>query len=235
VEINKVQYRLMFQDQTEKSYELHLHADSLAPIGWTPNKPPEWAALDHHKCSNCPLNSAEHAYCPASLSLAPLVESSNDMDLLDTVKLVVRTNDRAVAVSATVQKALGSFIGLLMATSDCPRAAPFRPLARFHLPLATEEETVYRAVTSYAMAQFILRQEGMESSADLEGLYDIYRELEVVNTALASRLKTAGLEGAISKSLMEWDVFSGMFPIRAEDIIKHMRPLFTAYLGDLTK
>lgn len=230
MDISKIQYRLVFQDRAEKSFELHLHTESLAQIGWAPANPPKWAALDNHKCSNCPLNSKEHAFCPAALSIAPLVEGSNDMDLLDTVKLVVRTADRTVAVSATVQKALGSFIGLLMATSDCPQASHFRPLARFHLPLATEAETVYRAVTSYVMAQFIRQQEGLEAADSLDGLYDIYGELEIVNAALATRLKMADLEGTIAKSLMEWDVFSGMFPIRADDILTQMRPLFSAYL-----
>lgn len=152
--------------------------------------------------------------------------------MLDTVKLVVKTSDRAVVVSATVQKALGSFIGLLMATSDCPPASYFRPVARFHLPLANEAETVYRAVTAYAMAQFVRRQAGKEGAADLEGLFEIYKNLETVNNGLSTRLKTAGLDGAISKSLMEWDVFSGMFPMRAEEVMEKMRPLFSAYLND---
>ncbi len=229
MEISKVQYRLIFQDRSEENFELHLHTHSLAIIGWAPSHPPEWAALDNHKCSNCPLSSNEKAYCPAALNLAPLVEKTNKMDLLDTVKLIVKTSDRTVTVSATVQKALGSFIGLLMATSDCPRAAFFRPLARFHLPLATEAETIYRAVTSYVMAQFMRQQEELESS-DLEGLYDIYSQLEIVNAALVTRLKMAGQDGTITKSLMEWDVFSGMFLIRADDVLKQMRPLFSAYL-----
>lgn len=230
MEIHKVQYKLIFADGTEKLLELHLRADTLTPVAWAPANPPGWAALDNHKCSNCPLNSEKHAYCPAALSLARLIEDFDELDLLDTVKLVVKTANRAVVVSATVQKALGSFIGLLMATSDCPRAAYFRPLARFHLPLATEAETIYRAITSYAMAQFVRRQEGEEGEASLDGLFDIYADLEIVNTALSARLRTAGHDGAVAKSLMEWDVFSGMFPMRVEEVMEKMRPLFSAYL-----
>lgn len=232
MDITKVQYKLIFTDGAEKVLELRLRTDNLTPIAWVPAKPPEWAALENHKCSNCPLKPEKHAYCPASLNLVKLVEECNELDLLDTVKLVVKTSDRAVVVSATVQKALGSFIGLLMATSDCPPASYFRPVARFHLPLANEAETVYRAVTAYAMAQFVRRQAGKEGAADLEGLFEIYKNLETVNNGLSTRLKTAGLDGAISKSLMEWDVFSGMFPMRAEEVMEKMRPLFSAYLND---
>lgn len=230
MEISKVQYKLVFADKTEKVLELHLRSDNLTPVAWLPAKPPEWAALDNHKCSHCPLNSEKHAYCPAALNLAKLVEECNDMDLLDTVKLVVKTADRVVVVSATVQKALGSFIGLLMATSDCPPASYFRPMARFHLPLATEAETIFRAVTLYATAQLLRREEGKEVAADLNGLFDIYADLEIVNTGISARLKSAGLDGAIAKSLMEWDVFSGMFSMRAEEVMDKMRPLFSAYL-----
>lgn len=230
MEISQVQYKLIFADKTEKVLDLHLRTDNLTPVAWVPAKPPEWVALDNHKCSHCPLNSDKHAYCPAALNLSKLVEECNDMDLLDSVKLVVKTADRVVVVSATVQKALSSFIGLLMATSDCPPASYFRPMARFHLPLATEAETIFRAVTLYATAQLLRREEGKEVAADLNGLFDIYADLEIVNTGISTRLKTAGLDGAIAKSLMEWDVFSGMFPMRAEEVMDKMRPLFSAYL-----
>ena len=230
MDISKVQYKLIFTGASEKVLDLHLRSDSLTPVAWLPAKPPEWAALDNHKCSHCPLSSDQHAFCPAALNLAKLVEECNELDLLDTVKLVVKTADRVVVVSATVQKSLGSFIGLLMATSDCPPAAFFRPTARFHLPLATEAETIFRAVATYASAQLLRREQGKEAAADLEGLYKIYADLEIVNTGISARLKTAGLDGTIAKSLMEWDVFSGMFAMRAEEVMDKMRPLFSAYL-----
>lgn len=230
MEISKVQYKLVFADKTEKVLELHLRTDNLTPVAWVPSKPPEWAALENHKCAHCPLDSHKHVYCPAALNLAKLVDECNDMDLLDTVKLVVKTADRVVVVSATVQKALGSFIGLLMASSDCPPASYFRPVARFHLPLANEAETIFRAVSAFAMGQFVRRQAGKEGATSLDGLFEIYADLEIVNAGLSARLKTADLDGAIAKSLMEWDVFSGMFPLRAEEVMEKMRPLFSAYL-----
>lgn len=232
MEINKVQYKLVFTDESEKVLELHLRTDNLTSVAWAPTKPPEWAALDNHKCSHCPLNSDKHAYCPAALNLAKLVDECNDMDLLDTVKLVVKTSDRVVVVSATVQKALGSFIGLLMASSGCPPTSYFRPVARFHLPLANEAETIFRAVSTYAAAQLLLREQGKEAASDLSGLFDIYASLEIVNTGISARLKTAGKDGAVARSLMEWDVFSGMFPMRAEEVMDKMRPLFSAYLSE---
>lgn len=232
MDINKIGYRLCFSDGGEKRFELHLRGDTQTPVGWVPQQPPDWAALEYHKCSNCPLPAAGHAWCPAALNLARLVDGHNDLDLLDSIRLVVTTADRTVTVSATVQKALGSFIGLLLASSDCPHAAHFRPLARFHLPLATEAETIYRVVTAFAMAQFMRRQAGLDGAVDLDGLVRLYGDLETVNTALAARLKAAGQDGSVARSLMEWDVFAGMFPMRAAEVMESMRPLFSAYLSD---
>ena len=57
-----------------------------------------------------------------------------------------------------------------MATSGCPHMDFFKPMARFHLPLANAEETVYRATSMYLLAQYFLQREGKEADMELEGL-----------------------------------------------------------------
>ncbi len=54
----------------------------------------------------------------------------------------------------------------------------------------------------------------------------------MITTGLSARLKAAGQDGTIARSLVEWNVFSGMFPMRAEAVVKKMRPLFSASLSD---
>lgn len=232
MDINSIQYRLVFDDGRERDFELHFRGDSLIPVGWVPARPPQWTALSFHQCTNCPLNAEKVSYCPAALSLAKLVEQTQDLDLLDSVKLKVATAGRVVTVTTTVQKAIGSFIGLLMATSDCPHAAFFRPVACFHLPLASETETMYRAVSSFLLAQYFCAQNGQEAKFDLQGLVDIYQQMETVNTTLAGRLKASGEAGVAAKCMMEWDVVSGMFPLRVKERLKELRPLFSSYLSD---
>ncbi len=232
MKINKINYRLTFADGAERQFELHLRADSLVPVGWVPSKPPQWAALQNHQCKNCPLSSDKSPYCPAALNLAKLAEQSRDLDMLDSVTLKVLMSGRVVALSTTVQKAIGSFIGLLLATSDCPHAAFFRPLARFHMPLASEAETMYRAASSYLLAQTFRQESGQEARFDLEGVVEIYQNLEIVNTALVSRLKASGEGELLAQCMMEWGMLSGMFPLRLDGLLKELRPLFSAYLPD---
>ena len=43
-------------------------------------------------------------------------------------------------------------------------------MARFHLPLASSAETIYRSVSMYFMAQYFLAKEGKEPDLELEGI-----------------------------------------------------------------
>ena len=50
--------------------------------------------------------------------------------------------------------AIRSLIGLIMALSGCPHMEFFKPLARFHLPWASLEETTLRSASIYLLMQF---------------------------------------------------------------------------------
>ncbi|MFC1750424.1 DUF6901 family protein [Pseudomonadota bacterium] len=232
MDITQIQYRLIFVDGTEKKLELHMRSDSLLPLGWVPSRPEKWAALEYHKCLNCPLDPEKTPFCPAALALSKLVEETKGWDLLDTIKLKVTSAGRTVSLNTSIQKALGSFIGLLMATSDCPHASFFRPLARYHYPLASEGETMFRSVTAFLLAQYFREKSGQQAKFDLAGLYEVYKNLEVVNASVAGRLKNGSEKEVVSQCMMEWDVFSGMFPLRVEELLKELRPLFAAYLSE---
>ena len=53
-----------------------------------------------------------------------------------------------------------SLIGIYMVTSGCPIMDKLRPMARFHLPFASTEETIYRAISTYLLGQYFLEQKG---------------------------------------------------------------------------
>jgi hypothetical protein len=76
-------------------------------------------------------------------------------------------------------------MGLIMATSGCPSLSYLKPMARFHLPLATAEETVYIATSMYLLAQYFLQKEGHKADLNLEGLLEIYHNIELINQAIA--------------------------------------------------
>ena len=43
-------------------------------------------------------------------------------------------------------------------------------MAQFHLPLANDSETIYRAASMYLLAQYFLKREGRDADLEIEGL-----------------------------------------------------------------
>jgi len=62
--------------------------------------------------------------------------------------------NRAYMHETPLHVALSSLIGLYMATGGCPVMERLKPMARFHLPFADEEETMFRAMSAYLLDHY---------------------------------------------------------------------------------
>jgi hypothetical protein len=98
-------------------------------------------------------------------------------------------------MNTTLQVVAGSLMGIYMVTSGCPILDKMRPMVETHLPLYTPEETVYRAITMYLMAQYFRSRNGFEPWWDLKGLADYYKEVQTVNLSFAERLRSISDKG----------------------------------------
>ncbi len=117
-----------------------------------------------------------------------------------------------------------------MTTSGCPLMDPLKPMVRQHLPFATLTETVLRAVSTYLLAQYLRRSEEKPFEFGLTGLHQIYAEVALVNRDFVRRLREAATEDADINALMGLDCFATMIPLIAEDMLKGIKPYFSAYL-----
>ena len=142
----------------------------------------------------------------------------------------VTTPARRVLAETTAQAAVGSLMGLLMATSGCPHTAVFRPMARFHLPLADEGETLYRAAAAYMLAQYFAAVEGRPVDLSLAGLAEVYRNVEAVNAAIAARLRAASEADSAPNALILLDMYAKALPMVLDDGLAELRPLFAPLL-----
>ena len=79
--------------------------------------------------------------------MASTLEPLKTLVSFDTVGVTVTQAERTVYAETSAQQAMSSVLGLIMATSGCPWTDHLRPMARFHLPFASEAETVYRSVS----------------------------------------------------------------------------------------
>jgi hypothetical protein len=221
-----IQYRFIFPNGPEEIIEVAINKQTMESLPENSSSPPDWCRLDFHQCPNCPLQTDTHPYCPLAIRLVKLVTTYRNVLSYDVVKMEVTTPERVVIKSTSAQRAVSSLMGLLMATSGCPRMEFLKPMARYHLPLATDDETLFRAVSTYLLAQYFRHKQALSTDMELENLKKIYREIQIVNMTMASRLRTVGAKDSAVNAVVLLDVFARMLPYSIEDSLEEIRYLF---------
>ena len=209
------------------AFTVTLDPKTLLNLASAPAVAPEWAKLSFQKCPNCPLEDTGVSACPGALSLADVVNGFADVFSFDRVAVRVTTPERTYErLDMSVQSALSPLLGLLMVTSGCPILAKLRPQTRFHLPFATELETITRATSLYLLAQYFVAEKGGTPDWELEGLAQVYRATEVVNRAFANRLRAAAPKDANVNALIRLNTFAHAMPETIENHMQELRFLF---------
>jgi len=227
IEIN---YIFKFENHEIMSFDVLIDRQTLFRDRKIKSAPPSWAKLNYHKCPNCPLDEAAHQYCPIGLNLSDIVSEFKDFHAYEKVNVTVSTKERIYSKDTTIQEGLSSLIGIIMVTSGCPFMDYLRPMVRFHLPFATIEETVYRMISMYVMAQYILEKNGKYADWKLGGLDKIYFNIGQVNKHIAKRLSGISGKDANINALSNLDCFASLIPIETGQMIKSMESYFMPYM-----
>ena len=230
MEIIKVQYRFILPGDKQEVFNLNIDGKTLELIGAPPEKLPRWTQLAFHQCDNCPLNAKIEPYCPLSISLVDMVARFENVLSYDEVNIEVSTNERLISQKTTAQNGISAMMGLLIATSGCPHTAYFRPMARFHLPLATEEETLSRASSMYLLAQYFRKKEGKTADFELDGLNRVYENMQLVNAGTAERLKAASKTDSSTNAIIRLDLYAKIIPYFVQTSLEDIQYLFTSFL-----
>ena len=223
--MGKLIYRFQFPDGRSESLDA---AATPAQSGL-----PAWTELAFHQCANCPLSAADSERCPMAVRLVPLVTLFEKVRSYDDVTAQVESEERTVIRRTSVQKVLRSLMGLLSASSDCPRIEFLKPMAHYHLPFSSNEETIFRVVSTYLLAQHFLRQQGRPADPGLEGLKAYYRELQQVNQGMAARLGAIrDTQGDSSvNALVLLDLFAQSLPDSIDAQLEELKPAFQEFLA----
>ena len=227
-----IQYCFTMADNSQEIFNLRFDPHSLALLNPVDQPWPDWTALGFHQCPNCPLHPEEQPHCPVAVCLIQVVDRFHGHDPHEEVDLEVITDERLIAQHTTVESGVCSLMGLLMATSGCPHTAFFRPMARFHLALASEEETFYRACSMYTMALFFQAHNGKQPDQGLKGLSRLYRNLHIVNTAVVERLRAARETDPSLNAIVLLDNYVLFLPHLIEKSLEEVRYLFEPFLSD---
>jgi len=225
-EAHAITYRFDLPDGTAKTLEFTFDAVDFTMLKAPPDPPPFWTELSFSRCANCPLDGRKNPHCPAALQLSSALEPLDALVSFDTVGVTVTQAERTVYARTSAQQAMSSVIGLVMATSGCPWTDHLRPMARFHLPFASEAETVYRSIGMFLLARSLAGDVEPHGFAALEALYE---NLHVVNRDMSRRLGAATRTDPARNAMALLDAYTTLLPAAIERSLDELRPLFDAW------
>jgi hypothetical protein len=221
-----IKYDLQFDDGKREVVDVSFDAERLVLDTPPPQSLPDWTALGFHQCRNCPLNADSDGRCPVAVRLVDIADRFGATPSHQETTLHVRTPERVISARTTAQAALGSLIGLVMPLSGCPHLAPLAPMARFHLPLSTHEETVYRVTSMYLLSRYF-RSNGSTALDDgLDGLSEIYAKIQMVNQGISARMRSSNVFAEVN-SVAILDIYAQTIPIVIDDSLSDIEHLFS--------
>jgi hypothetical protein len=225
-----VWYIFTLADGSKVEFDLPIGGKDFRLQGKMPDVLPNWARLDFQQCHHCPLTVAESPYCPLAANIVGIVEGFGSLVSYDPIHVDVVTEERSISQDTTAQQAISSLMGLVIATCGCPHTAFLKPMARFHLPLASEAETIYRATSMYMLAQYYIKQHGGEPDFDLKGLTELYKNVQEVNLAIADRLRVAVETDSSVNAIILLDMYAKVMPFAVKESLEELKHLFQAYV-----
>lgn len=220
------------KDGKEEIIDLRLHEKTLDLLNDIPENLPAWTKINFHQCPHCPLDIQKYTHCPVAIHLIKMIELLKSLLSYDEIHVDITTPQRHVSRETSAQKGISSLMGLIMATSGCPHMEFFKPMARFHLPLSSVEETIYRATSMYLLAQYFLQKEGRKADMELDGLKKIYRNIKIINESMAGRLRAISDKDVALNSLVILDIFAQTLPFAIEESLEDVRYLFSSYFKE---
>jgi hypothetical protein len=228
-----LQYRFKLRNGVSREFVVRLRKPGLQLVSTGRENLPDWTRLTHHQCPNCPLDPQTHPHCPIAVNLVDVIEAFKDCISTEDADITIGSNAREYHRRAPVQYGVSSLMGVYMVVSGCPVMDKLRPMVYTHLPFASVEETMYRAVSMYLLAQYFLSQRGKSPDWKLEKLVKIYDDISQVNRAFARRLLSINPKDASLNALVSLDCFANVtaFSI-VRDSLKEMEYLFQAYLDE---
>jgi hypothetical protein len=218
-------------DGKKRDFEVNLDPKTLELACKTPENKPEWAKLSFNQCPNCKLDVAEVEYCPVALAVYKPVVVFKDFLSYDEAEVHITTPERNYSKRVPLHIGLSSLVGIYMVTCGCPTLDWLRPMVRFHMPFAGEDETLYRAMGMYLVAQHMKSLQGDKPDWSLKGLQKIYDDVMEVNKHFLARLQNTPVKDASLNAIITLDCFAMNVSFTLEgEPLTDMRNMFGVYL-----
>lgn len=228
----RISYTFIFESGQAEKFDLEFDSDSWESTDHLPGEPPDWTLLDNNRCPHCTVDAGWKPYCPLAVRIHDVVDRFGERISHESVMVEVKAAGRTCIKKTSAQRGVSSLLGVIIPASGCPHTTFLRPMARFHLPFSTEEETVYRAISMYLLGQFFAHRAGQKHvDIQLNGLKEYYRNLEKVNVSLARRIRSVSTADSSINAVILLDFFAKTVSCVIEDNLEGLRKLFASYEG----
>lgn len=224
----EIKYYFRFRHNEEREYAISLDDETiLMKPRVDPQKTPHWTLLSHASCGECcPSDQAKH--CPIAVNLSDILDTFKNVKSIETCHVRVETPQRTYVKDTDIQNGLGSLLGLIMATSGCPAMSFLKPMARFHLPFASTEETIFRSFGNLLIREYLKGDVSKESV--IRDLTELYDKVGKINRNLLARIDSITQDknaaDADQNAIVILDTFATMLSIQLEDNVSMLQYLY---------
>jgi hypothetical protein len=218
-------YTFAFDDGTQRVFTMALDRDTLEMLAPQRSSWPEWTALGYRQCANCPLKPEQSPRCPIAANLVEVVAFLHDRLSYEEVEVTVEGHGRKYVKRTALQHAAASLIGIFTVSSGCPILSRLRPMVATHLPFMTPEESTYRLISMYLMAQFFRHRHGRSADWELQDLVAFLHVAHETNSAFCRRLAAIGVKDASLNALAGLNAMGEMTSLSIESRDEDLRRL----------
>jgi hypothetical protein len=219
-------YSFEWSDRPSAHFTVTLDPSDLTLVQPNGSNPAPWTRLSQEQCPCCPLDKSVHPHCPVAVNLQDLVTAFKDRVSFDDCMVRCVTPQRTYLKKTSVMDGLASIFGIIMATSGCPVMDFLKPMARFHLPFATIEETTLRSTSMFLLRQYFARLDDPKQCFDFKLLEDHYRRVQEVNEGLLARINSLGHNDADKNALVTLHSLSQFLSIEIDYSLETLADFF---------
>lgn len=218
-------YRFDFPDSNKKRFPITIDPKTFYYKA-SNGSPPDWARLNVARCQCCKLELSEHDYCPIAKNIADLVHAFKDTPSHKPCNVSCISAARTCSKETTVQEGLASIMGIIMATSGCPSMAILKPMACFHLPFATVEESMYRSASAYLLRQYFSHKNGDNCDFFMDRIEEHYEEVQMVNEGILRRINMTSEMDADKNAIVTLNALAQILVMEVEEDLESFKRLF---------
>jgi hypothetical protein len=229
----RYKYHFEFPDGGTKDYHIALDPRTLSYLrDEMTREPADWTRLDFEQCECCPLKVEFHPRCPIALNIMELVYNFKDLFSYRDCTVTCEAAERSYFKKTSVMEGLSAIFGVVMATSDCPVMEFLKPMARFHLPFATIEETTVRTASMYLLAQYFRFKDQPGMKFEFKILERHYAKVQQVNEGLLRRINNVSSEDADKNAIITLHSLSQFLSMEIDYSLSGLESIFAGRYED---